>query len=243
MPTQLFVTCLVDSLFPDTGESVVTVLERLGQEVRFPLDQTCCGQPAFNAGFWDECRRMAIHTIDTLERAEGPVVIPSGSCAAMIRHGYLELFSDDSAMLARARRLAARCYEFSEYIVDVLGRIDLGASHSGSIAYHPSCHLTRLLRVERQPHLLLSQVRGAHIQELTKDCCGFGGVFSVDQAAISGQMLDYRLRQIEASGAETVVSCDVSCLMHLEGGLRRRGSEVRCAHLAQILSGQGGGLR
>jgi L-lactate dehydrogenase complex protein LldE len=243
MPVQLFITCLVDSLFPDAGEAVVTVLERLGEEVQFPMDQTCCGQPAFNAGYWAECRRMALHTINTLESTEGPVIIPSGSCAAMIRHGYLELFSDDPSSLARARNLAARCYELSEYIVDVLGVIDVGARFQGTIAYHPSCHLTRLLKVERQPQQLLERVRGVRLERLTKDCCGFGGVFAVDQAAISGQMLDYRLRQIEATEADWVVSCDVSCLMHLEGGLRRRGSEIRCAHLAQILAGNPGGLR
>jgi L-lactate dehydrogenase complex protein LldE len=243
MPLQLFITCLIDSLFPDTGESVVTVLERLGQEIQFPPDQTCCGQPAFNAGFWEDSRRMAVHTMNVLERTEGPVVVPSGSCAGMIRHGYLELFADDPTLLDRARRLANRCYEFSEYVVDVLGAIDLGASYSATIAYHPSCHLTRLLRVEAQPQQLLSKVRGARIEKLSTDCCGFGGVFAVDQGPISSQMLDYRLRQIDASGAEMVVSCDVSCLMHMEGGLRRRGSNVRCAHLAQLLAGEAGGLR
>ena len=180
MPIQLFITCLIDSLFPEVGEAVVEVLQSHAGSVAFPVDQTCCGQPAYNAGFHDEARRMARHTIEVLERTEGPVVVPSGSCAAMMRHGYLELFTHDGTWLAKAQALADRTYEFSQFLVDILGiqRIDL--DYPTRLAYHPSCHLLRGLDVHRQPLALLQTLRGADVQVLSSECCGFGGVFSVD---------------------------------------------------------------
>ncbi len=169
---QLFVTCLLDSLFPETAEGVVEVLNRAGAEVAFPADQTCCGQPAFNAGYRDEARRMARYTIRVLEQSDGPVVIPSGSCAAMVRHGYPELFRDDAGWLARAQALAGRTFEFSEFLVDRLGQVELGAAWPGALAYHPSCHLLRTLGVDRQPAALLSAVEGAEVRRLPDECCG-----------------------------------------------------------------------
>lgn len=243
MAIQLFATCLIDSLFPETGEAVVQLLEKLGHSVEFPREQTCCGQPAFNAGYWDECRSMADHTMRVFEASAGSIVIPSGSCAAMIRHGYLELFADDADMLARALTLAERTYELSEFIVHQLGVSDIGASYPGRLAYHPSCHLTRLLRVEEPPRKLLSKLAGVDLHLLSADCCGFGGVFSVDHGGISAHMLEHRIRQIEAIRPDRVVACDVSCLMHLEGGLRKRGSEIRCTHLAPLLAGREAVLR
>lgn len=243
MTTQLFITCLIDSLFPEVGEAVLRVLQSCVGPIAFPADQTCCGQPAYNAGFHDEARRMAQHTIDVMERSDGPVVVPSGSCAAMLRHGYLELFAHDPHWLARARALAGRTYEFSQFLVDVLAVTNLDSSHAARLAYHPSCHLLRDLGIDRQPLTLLEHVSGAEVQPLPPDCCGFGGVFAVDHEPISSEMLSRRLTQIEASRAETVVACDVSCLMHIEGGLRKAGSSVRCAHLAQILAGTEAGLR
>lgn len=240
---QLFVTCLLDSLFPETAEGVVEVLNRAGAEVAFPADQTCCGQPAFNAGYRDEARRMARYTIRVLEQSDGPVVIPSGSCAAMVRHGYPELFRDDAGWLARAQALASRTFEFSEFLVDRLGQVELGAAWPGALAYHPSCHLLRTLGVDRQPAALLSAVEGAEVRRLPDECCGFGGVFSIDQPEISTEMLKRKLSAIEASGARTVTGCDVSCLMQIEGGLRRAGSPIRCSHLAQVLAGREPGLR
>ena len=243
MTIQLFITCLIDSLFPEVGEAVLQVLHEHAGPVAFPVDQTCCGQPAYNAGFHNEARRMARHTIDVLERTEGPVVVPSGSCAAMIRHGYLELFREDPTWLSRAQALAGRTHELSQFLVDVLSITDLGATYPARLAYHPSCHLLRGLGVDHQPLTLLESVSDADVDALPPDCCGFGGVFAVDHEPISSEMLARRLAQIEASGAETVVACDVSCLMHLEGGLRKAGSSVRCAHLAQILAGREAGLR
>jgi L-lactate dehydrogenase complex protein LldE len=243
MTIQLFITCLIDSMFPEIGESVLHVLEEHGGPVIFPVDQTCCGQPAYNAGFHDEARRMAAYTIDVLERIDGPVVVPSGSCAAMIRHGYLELFADDPTWFPRAHSLAERTFEFSQFLVDVLSVENNSASPTTRLAYHPSCHLLRDLGVHQQPLSLLGSIADAEIHELPPDCCGFGGVFAIDHEPISSEMLERRLAQIEACAAEIVVACDVSCLMHIEGGLRKSGSSIRCAHLAQILAGVGAGLR
>ncbi len=240
---QLMVTCLVDSLFPEVGEAVVETLARAGVRALFPPEQTCCGQPAFNAGFRDEARRMARHTIEVFEKTEGAVVIPSGSCAAMLKHGYLELFDGDLVWLPRARALSERTYEFSQYLVDELGAADFGAVYEGRIAYHPSCHLLRGLGVERQPMALLESVQGAQVERLPAECCGFGGVFSIDQPEISAEMLSRKLGHVAASEADAVVACDVSCLMQMEGGLRKLGSEVGCSHLAQVLAGKELGLR
>lgn len=240
---QLLVTCLVDSLFPEVGEAVVRVLSRAGVRVEFPKEQTCCGQPAFNGGYWGEAKRMAKHTIEVFEQSPYAVVVPSGSCAAMIAHGYLELFADEVAWLPRAKALAERTYELSQYLVDVVGTSELGAAFSGRLAYHPSCHLLRGLGVEEQPLTLLRAVKGAQIEPLKAECCGFGGVFSVDHGEISGEMLGRKLQDIEEQGVDGVVACDVSCLMQIEGGLRKAGKRTRCAHLAQVLVGGEMGLR
>ncbi len=239
---QLMATCLIDSLFPDIGEAVIEVLRRAGLRVQLPRGQTCCGQPAFNAGFRDEARSMASRTIDVFSGSSDPVVVPSGSCAAMLRHGYPELFRDSPAQLARAQALASRTYELSEYLVDVCGYLPTESPAVERAAYHPSCHLLRGLGVDRQPMTLLGAA-GIPVTRLSEECCGFGGVFSIDQPELSKEMLTRRLTQIASSGAEVVVACDVSCLMHIEGGLRRAGSRVRCAHLAQILAGRPAGLR
>jgi L-lactate dehydrogenase complex protein LldE len=240
---QLLATCLIDGLFPEVGESVIAVLTRAGVDVTFPPDQTCCGQPAFNAGFWDEARRMARHTIEVFSASPDPVVIPSGSCAHMIRHGYLELFADDPAWLARARLLAEKTSELTEFLVDRLGRANLGAAASRRVAYHPSCHLLRGLGVDRQPQVLLEAVTGLEVHRLEAECCGFGGVFSIDEADLSAEMLKRKLAAIEAADVSAVVGCDVSCLMQIEGGLRKQGSAVRCMHLAQLLAEREPGLR
>jgi len=179
---QLFITCLLDSLYPSTAESVVRVLQRAGARVEVPPGQTCCGQPAFNAGMRGEAAPIAQHTIEVFERTSGPVVVPSGSCATMIRIGYLELFAQEPLWLERAHRLAERTFEFTEYLVDYLDVTDLGARYPGRLTYHASCHLLRELGVDRQPRRLLESVDGAEYVELpyATDCCGFGGVFSVE---------------------------------------------------------------
>jgi L-lactate dehydrogenase complex protein LldE len=237
---QLMITCILDTLYPETGEAVVRVLERAGVRVEFPAEQTCCGQPAFNAGLRLEARRMAEHTIKVFEATAGPVVVPSGSCAAMLRHGYLELFTADPEWLQRAQALAQRTYEFSEFLVDYLGVIDLGARFSGPITYHASCHQLRDLGVNQQPRALLAAVREAQLLELpfADECCGFGGLFSIEHPEISAAMLARKLSNLDASGAPVVVSCDAGCITHINGGLHRQGKSQRAVHLAQVLDQQ-----
>jgi L-lactate dehydrogenase complex protein LldE len=235
---QLFVTCLVDRFWPEAGDATVAVLERLGLDVFVPADQTCCGQPAFNGGYRDEAAAMARHTIDVLSASPDPVVVPSGSCADMIVHHYLELFDDDAVYGPKARALAARTFELSQFLVDVLGVADVGARGTGRVAYHASCHGLRQLGLRRQPRELLQHVAGIEASDVPdgETCCGFGGVFSVTMAPISGAMLASKLDAIAASGAATVVATDVSCLLHIGGGLSRMRSTVRVRHLAEVLA-------
>ncbi len=240
---QLFVTCLVDTFYPEVGEAVVNILSRLGVTVEFPPAQTCCGQPAFNAGLWSEARSMAQSLIRAFEPPSGSVaapevVCPSGSCVHMIRHNYPELFRDDPIWRSRAQALAARTYEFSEYLVKRLQVCDLGARWEGTLTYHPSCHSLRGLESDEAVRTLLSAVKGAQIVELPNghECCGFGGVFSVIHPELSGEMLARKIENIEASGAATLVVPDAGCLMHIAGGLRRQGKSLRVVHLAEVLN-------
>ena len=235
---QLFVTCLIDTLQPQIGEAVVRVLEHAGVQVHFPIGQTCCGQPPFNAGMRSEARKLAEHTIQIFEENPAPVIIPSGSCAAMIRHSYPELFSADPEWLPRAQALAARTYEFSEYLVDVLEITDLGAHFSGKATYHSSCHLLRGLGVDRQPRALLSNVRELDLIELpqAEECCGFGGVFSVEHPEISAEMLTRKIHNIESTQAPTVIVADTGCLLHIQGGLHRQRKAPRVLHIAEVLA-------
>jgi L-lactate dehydrogenase complex protein LldE len=234
---QLFTTCIIDTLYPEIGEAVVGVLNRAGVQVAVANGQTCCGQPAFNAGMRAQARQMAMRTIQVFEATEGYIVIPSGSCCGMIRHGYPELFADDNEWLPRANTLAKRCFELTEFLVDVLGITDLGARYSGVITYHSSCHLLRELGVDRQPRLLLEAVHDAKLVELphTDECCGFGGVFSVEHPEISAAMLERKIANIEASQSPVVVACDAGCITHINGGLHRQGKTQRARYIAEIL--------
>lgn len=216
--------------------AVVRVLERAGLDVDVPPDQTCCGQPAYNAGFREEAREVARHTLRVLDRTTGPIVIPSGSCADMLVHQYPLLFEGEPEWLDRARRVAARCREFSQFLAEA-APADRRGSLRARVAFHPSCHLLRGLGVRDQPVAALASVDGleqsaVHDQE---ECCGFGGLFSLKNADISTGMLDRKLAALEASGADRVVSCDLGCLLHIGGGLHRRNSSLRVQHLAQLL--------
>jgi L-lactate dehydrogenase complex protein LldE len=233
MRIQLFPTCLVNEFRPDVGMAVARVLERIGCEVTLPDGLTCCGQPAFNAGFHDEARQIARHTIDVLAATEGPIVIPSGSCCDMLVHQNLELVKDDPALSDRARAVASRCREFSQFVRQdgtIRGRV------AARVAYHPSCHLSRGLKVVGEPVELLA---AAGVEAVAFDeqaeCCGFGGLFSVKNPDISASMMERKLTAIEASTPQRLVSCDLGCLLHLEGGLRRRGSAIQVQHLAELL--------
>ena len=239
MPSvQLFVTCLIDSFFPKIGEAIIQVLNRTGVRVDFPAGQTCCGQPAFNAGLRSQARPLAEHTLKVFEKTTGDIVVPSGSCTAMLRHGYPELFKDDPQWLARARALSERVHEFSEYLVDVRGITDLGSRWPGKLTYHPSCHLLRMLGVDRQPRLLLSCVREAEIVELPEreDCCGFGGVFSLEHPELSAEFLQRKISNLERTESPTLVLGDTGCLMHIQGGLQRRNKSQRVVHIAEVLN-------
>ena len=236
---SLFVTCLVDQLFPQVGESVVRVLRRQGVAVDFPPDQTCCGQPLFNSGF----RRDAIHLARRVLKSFGHsryVVVPSGSCAAMIKVFYPELFHDDPELGPQAEALGAKVYEFSQFLVNVLGVTNVGASYQGRVTYHPSCHLLRELGVSEEPEALLRNISGLEYVELPEStaCCGFGGTFSVKYPGISEGMLDDKLDNVVKAEAQVLTACDSSCLMHMAGALTRRGINVRTAHLAQLLAGE-----
>jgi len=240
----LFHTCLVNEIDPEVGMAVVRVLERAGASVDVPEDQTCCGQPAYNAGFHDDAREIARHTLRVLSRTEGTIVIPSGSCADMIIHQYAVLFQDDAEMTRAAHDVAVRCREFSQFLGEAAPEFRAGRLPS-RVAYHPSCHLLRGLGVRREPIALIERVEGAepvHVQE-HDECCGFGGLFSVKNAPISNGMLERKIAALEASGADRVVACDLGCLLHVGGGLHRRGSKVRAQHLAQFLDEAADGVR
>ena len=239
MPTvQLFATCLVDTFYPETAEAIVSILLRLGVTVEFPQGQTCCGQPQFNAGLRRDARQMAEHMIEVFEGLPGEVLSPSGSCAHMIKHNYAELFSKDPAWLPRAQALAERTFEFTEYLVDVLGVTDVGARWDGTLTYHPSCHLSRGLGIDRQPRELLANVQGANILELpeAEDCCGFGGVFSVAHPELSAEFLKRKIANLEKSQSPTLVVADTGCIMHLAGGLQRLKKPQRVVHIAEVLN-------
>jgi L-lactate dehydrogenase complex protein LldE len=229
------VTCLGDALFPEVGVATVRLLRRLGVEVDFPQAQTCCGQPHFNSGFHDGARELAGHTIKAFANGQ-KVITPSGSCAAMVKLEYPELFHGDPTWQARAQELAGRMHELADFLVNVLGIDDVGARFEGKATYHMACHL-RGLGLTTEPERLLRKVRGLEYVPLERsdECCGFGGSFAVRFPAISGAMVQDKATFIEQTGAAVVVATDSGCLMNIAGCLRRRGSKVRALHLAQVL--------
>ena len=234
---NLFVTCLVDQFVPTVGVSVVNILESQGIEVHFPSDQTCCGQPAFNSGFRNDARPVASRFLDVFEATEGPIVCPSGSCVAMVRNFYKDLFRGHPDELARAERLSKRVYEFTEFLVDVLGIESLGIEADVDATYHSCCHLLRELHIDEQPKSLLSNLDGLELKPMERDevCCGFGGAFSVKMSEVSTAMLNEKLDNVVATGASALIAGDTGCIMHMQGGLRRRGSGVQVVHIAELL--------
>ena len=240
---SLFVTCVVDQFYPQVGESAARVLRRLGVGVDFPEAQTCCGQPAFNSGFWSDARPLARRFLETF-RDKPQIVMPSGSCATMVRVFYPDLLRDEAALLCEARQVGSRTYELSEFIVDVLGVTDLAGTSGAStppagrkVTYHEACHLIRELGVTTQPRTLIRSLPGVELVEMEQAevCCGFGGTFAVKYPDISGAMLRDKINNIRSSGAGAVVSCDSTCLMQMAGGMEKRGIGVRAMHLAELL--------
>jgi len=239
MRAALFITCLADQFYPSVGEAAVKVLRRLGVEVSFDAEQTCCGQPAFNTGYRDEAHRVAARTLDLLSRpGVDYIVTPSGSCTSMMRVFYPELFEHDPVRSAQARALAARIFEFSEFLVKVLKVDDVGARFPHRVAYHDSCHLLRELGVSEEPRRLLRAVRDAELVELDDNrlCCGFGGTFAVKFPEVSVAMGEDKLKAARVAGAEYLVANDSGCLMHLAGLIHRQGARVKTMHLAEVLA-------
>lgn len=238
-PVSLFVTCIVDMIYPQTGMSVVKILDYLGVEVDFPMAQTCCGQPAFNSGYQDEARSVAAQFLRAFKDAQ-VIVTPSGSCCAMVRHEYPRLFADDPALHAEAERIASLTWEFTEYLVDGLGITDLHLRlpQPQTVAFHDACHGLRLLKLGNAPRALMEHTANATVVDLPNCdvCCGFGGLFAVKMAEVSSAMLDQKCRDIEACEAETIITGDASCLTQMNGGLSRRGSSKRVRHIADVLA-------
>ncbi len=230
---SLFVTCIVDQVFPNVGMAMAEVLERAGCELEFREAQTCCAQPAFNSGYRNEARSVAEHFLKTFEGAEY-IVVPSGSCCSMISHHFAELLPGDK----RVHDLEPRVFEFSQFLTNILKIEDVGASFDGLVTYHDSCHALRELKIKDAPRRLLQNVRGLRLVEMNpaEECCGFGGTFSVKFPEISGGMARTKIEAIEGTGASTVVSIDSSCLMQIQGALSRAGSNIRTMHLAEVLA-------
>ena len=235
----LFIQCIVDSLYPEVGMAMVRLFNKLDIAMAYPESQTCCGQPAFNSGFRKEAAIAARRFIEIFESAK-IIVCPSGSCVNMVRNHYPELLQDDPVWQKRALAIAAKTYEFSEFLVDVLQQEDVGASFDGRATYHESCHLLRGIGVSRQPRALLANIRGLDFVEMqdADRCCGFGGAFSFKYADISTAILSDKISAIEATGADVVVGCDMGCLMNIQGMLSKKGSPVRVMHIAQLLAGE-----
>lgn len=244
MRVALFVTCINDALYPRTGQAVVTLLERLGVEVDFPQEQSCCGQPQFNTGYRHATEPLVRRYADAFAGYDH-IVVPSGSCAAMVRDNYPRIGAKAAAegrgrvLSQTAAAVVPRTWELTEFLVDVLGVTDVGAYYPHTVTYHPTCHGLRMLGLGARPRKLLEQVRGLELRELegAEECCGFGGTFAVKNAAVSTAMGADKARHIEESGAGSVCTVDNSCLMHIGGILSRSGSPVRPVHLAEILAG------
>src|SRR5438128_397420 len=236
MKVTLFIPCFVDLMFPQVGISMVKILEQLGHAVECPEDVACCGQPAFNSGYWPEARSLAVNVLDKLKDAE-VVVIASGSCGAMLKVFYGELFAGTEHSKAAAI-LSAKCYEFSDFLVTKLGVTDLGARFPAKVTFHDGCHGLRELGIKKPPRQLLAKVRGLELIEMAdvETCCGFGGTFSAKFPMISTAMGEVKCGTALDTGAEYIVSNDSSCLMHLQGLLARQGSKLKTIHLAEVLA-------
>jgi L-lactate dehydrogenase complex protein LldE len=236
MTITLFIPCFIDQCFPQVGISVVKILEKLGHKVVYPTEQTCCGQPAFNSGAWDQARTTARQALKVFRDAE-IIVTPSGSCGAMMKVFYPDLFKATSEH-KQACVLAGKVWEFSSFLVNKLGVADLGATFQGRVTFHDGCHSIREMQVKQEPRELLRHVRGLELVEMSPadTCCGFGGTFSVKFPSISGAMSRTKIESIMKTGADAVVGVDASCLLQLRGALSRDGLPVKTLHLAQVLA-------
>ncbi|MER2107929.1 MAG: (Fe-S)-binding protein [Solibacillus sp.] len=236
MKVSLFATCLVDMFQSNVGKSTVELLERLGCRVDFPKGQTCCGQPAYNSGYVAASKETMKNTIRAFEQSE-VVVCPSGSCAYMLKE-YVHIFESEPFWQARAQQLADKTYELTQFIVDVLGVHDVGAKLQGTATYHPSCHMTRLLKVQDAPLTLLKNIEGLEMIELPlkENCCGFGGTFSVKMGKISEQMVDEKVASVQQTGVHYLIGADAGCLLNIGGRIERQQIEIKTMHIAEVLN-------
>lgn len=235
---QLFITCLAEQFFPDVLKRMVGLLERLGVQVAFPEEQTCCGQPFFNSGYRSQARDLALKWLKVFGRTDGFIVSPSGSCVDTVRHHFPELFAPGSAELRQAEDVASRTFEFTQFLVRQLKVTDVGARFPHKVTYHASCHLLRGLSAREEPKALLKAVQGLELVPLPGEetCCGFGGAFSVIYPEVSQAMMEAKVRAIESTGADVVAAGDAGCIMNIAGGLRKAGSAIRAMHLIEILT-------
>jgi len=235
MKVSMFITCISDAVYPRVGEAMVRLLARYGVQMDFPEVQTCCGQPAFNAGYWDEARQTAVTILQAFEDSDF-VIAPSGSCTGMLHH-FPKLFQDDPVHLLKAQALQRKAYEFSQFMVKVLGITDLGAMFPHKVTYHPSCHGSRILGIRDEPMLLMQNIKGMELVPLpfAEDCCGFGGTFAIKMAEISGAMVTEKSDHVLETEAEILTGLDMGCLMNIAGNLRYRQQPIRVMHLAELL--------
>ena len=235
MTVTLFIPCFMDALYPRAGISMVEILERLGQKVVCPEEIACCGQPPFNSGYWDEARAISAPVMERLKDAEA-IVIGSGSCGAMIKKFYLELFAK-TPQAELAKQISSRTWEFSDFLVTKLGVTDLGATFPHKVTFHDGCHGLRELGIKTAPRSLLGKVKGLELIEMKDEvCCGFGGTFSAKFPMISTAMGEVKCTSAEETGAEYIISGDSSCLMHIQGLLSRQNKPLKTLHLAEVLN-------
>jgi len=241
---QLFITCLAEQFYPQVLEHMVGILERLGVSIEFPSEQTCCGQPFYNSGYQSEARKMALNWLRTFGRSSAAIVSPSGSCVDMVRNHYPELFAEGTPEHSLAEEVAARSFEFTDYLVNELKVTDVRAHFPHKVTYHASCHLLRGLGLSQEAKQLLKAVKDLELVMLPDEetCCGFGGVFSVIYPEVSRAMMEAKVKHIITTQAEAVVACDAGCLMNISGGLKKAGSPVKALHLIEVLA-SGGDVR
>lgn len=239
---SLFIPCIVDLFLPEIGEATVQVLRRLGVDPQYHEAQTCCGQPAMNAGYRDQAKKAAKHFIDVFGD-DDVIVSPSGSCVCMVKHHYPQLLCDEPVWLRRAEEVSKRIYELSQYIVDILGIEDVGATFKGKVTYHESCHILRGLGVSDQPKRLIRKTNGVEFipLPLADMCCGFGGEFAEAYDYISEEMVKEKAVSYLESGADLLVLCEPGCLLNIGGYLSRNHPEKKVLHIASFLAGTGGG--
>jgi L-lactate dehydrogenase complex protein LldE len=237
---QLFITCLGDQFYTSTLQNMTRVLERLGVELVFPPEQTCCGQPLYNNGFEEKTRPVALNFIRAFAKSDAPIIGPSGSCVSMVKHHYPSLFKPGTSEHNLAVDIASRIFEFTEYLVNVLKVSDVGAVYPHKVTYHATCHYLREMGLKTEAKTLLNSVKGLELVPLKEEetCCGFGGSFTVTFPEVSRAMMENKVKHILASGADTVVMCEPGCLMNIAGGLQKTGSNIRAMHIVDLLATQ-----